>query len=1702
MAIVNDSNLNTKSLHVEEELQGESFDTSDYFFCSVGEKISVVSDDSSYDINDLPSKPLVIAERFGLVFVAHSSGFCVSKIKDVVDAAKEIKDKGSGCSIQELSVVNVNIGRVSILALSVDSSLISSVGGGVIQCFSVDSLFKQDTKPLFSCSIESNNVKDMLWIKETEPSFIVLTDSGKLLLGGINNSLKQVMDDIDAVGRSMDGSHIAVARKNNLSIFSPKFKEILRILLPIDKWTGDGDSIKVDSIKWVRSDSIVVGCFQKTEDGREENYFIQVITSKDGQIIDDSPKLALVDFDDLFPGIVDDVVPCGCGPYLLVNYLKNCELAFVSHRKSTDDHIMLFNWPQGHNQVSVVEIVRDTWLPRILLQENGDENMVLGLCADESAVYENVKVKIGLEEETELPSCCLLLCLTLEGKLVMFYVASTAVSQRSSQALSSAASNAQSISVVGPSNLEQSPLKLEEEKTKRSTSDLKSHALDPKEISSALDEVPVKKDQKPSEQNKYTLGAPTLDHNIGKELLAAKNDLKAMVDANNSKPFEQAELSRKETSNFSSFKILQDSSSSFATGKGKIENVPSLSDNCPEKNRTSTGRGIEEKVGSDVFKYTPSHTTSGSSLGSSALYNEKSIFSSPVVGQSTLPEGPHTFTDKANSTGGFFGNFNSGKTAEKAANYNQQPISGVSSGTHPILGNDKKSSPFRQINFEQNIPKQFSNVENMTKELDKLLDSIEEAGGFRDACTTAHKSSLEALEVRMDRLSEKNRIWQSFMEEQTKEIQQLLDQTVQVLARKTHMEGIVRQASDGQYWDLWNRQKLNLELDQKQCNIINRNQDLINQMIELEKHFNTLEMNIFGERSRVNLGSQALGARSVPSRHNQSLHAIHNATISQLAAAKQLSDSLSKQMAVLSIKSPTTKPNVKKQVFDSIGLPYPDDSPHSPKTIQKLGSPPNRLQLGSFSGETRSGSRRIQLSGVSSQDLETARRRRDSLDRTWANFEAPKTTVKRMVVQNERQKVGNLFGSMDKPFLSPQKLEESSSIYSKDFAVQTRNGCKDMPQKVNSDTAAATKFKWTGGTPELSQATDQPPRWKLFQENSVSAASNSSSSSSSSSVFADPNMKKENNFSTAEREGTQIGIRSGYSGTASVDTKSSALQFGEGKPQQFFFSMKDGQAQPSSSKDAKLTMSFGGQKNSDVSTSKQNAESSPSTVFPQISSTSSPNLNMQTLPVTSGTGFMTSTKLSTNVTKDVLQFPPSSFSVSSSFAAPLSSVASGDSKDVLECPTSTKSVSMSQMTPVISLSSKDAMTVKSDSVGSSINPVKEVSKTEPLASAAKLSVGNNQAITPESPEKLAPSSSTDLNFAQLKSSSTEMSKAFASSSDMMKAVTPASVSVSNAPEKPSAAFISSPVSPSELGGAISGKGNSDAAVADQDEMEEEAPETNQTTDLSLGSLAGFGLGSAPSTTAPRSNPFGGPITSAPQTMPSSISLTVPSGELFRPASFSFQSLQASQPSQSANIGSPSGAFGFSNAQQISGGGGFGQPSQIGGSGQQALGSVLGSFGQSRQIGTVLPGSGFGVPQSLGGGFSGISSSGGSFAGGFATAASSGGGFAAAATGGGFAAAAPIGGGFAAAAPSGGGFASAATSGGGFGSVATIGGGFGSVTPSVGGFASAAPSGGGFAAAGAGGFGTFGKPGATGFSAFGGAAGGRPPPPELFTQMRK
>lgn len=42
----------------------------------------------------------------------------------------------------------------------------------------------------------------------------------------------------------------------------------------------------VDSIRWVRHDSIILGCFQLTADGNEESYLVQVIKIKDGKFAD------------------------------------------------------------------------------------------------------------------------------------------------------------------------------------------------------------------------------------------------------------------------------------------------------------------------------------------------------------------------------------------------------------------------------------------------------------------------------------------------------------------------------------------------------------------------------------------------------------------------------------------------------------------------------------------------------------------------------------------------------------------------------------------------------------------------------------------------------------------------------------------------------------------------------------------------------------------------------------------------------------------------------------------------------------------------------------------------------------------------------------------------------------------------------------------------------------------------------------------------------------------------------------------------------------------------------------------------------------------------------------------------------------------------------------------------------------------------
>lgn len=298
-------------------------------------------------------------------------------------------------------------------------------------------------------------------------------------------------------------------------------------------------------------------------------------------------------------------------------------------------------------------------------------------------------------------------------------------------------------------------------------------------------------------------------------------------------------------------------------------------------------------------------------------------------------------------------------------------------------------------------------------------------------------------------------------------------------------------------------------------------------------------------------------------------------------------------------------------------------------------------------------------------------------------------------------------------------------------------------------------------------------------------------------------------------------------------------------------------------------------------------------------------------------------------------------------------------------------------------------------------------------------------------------------------------------------------------EQPLQAILPSALSSSGTG-AGEKNNSSDVAFTQEDEMEEEAPETTQIT---LGNLSGFGIGSVPNSAAPKPHPFGAAFGDTAVNPVSPFTTSAPNGGLFRPASFSIQSPQLSQPPQQTNLSAFSGGFNSGTSDDASTGKGFGQPAQIG-SGKQALGSVLGAFGQSRQLGSGLPGtvasqsafgSGFGGSQSVGG-FSNI------------------------ATGGGFAAAPLTGGGFASMASAGGGFGGVAPASGGFAAAATASGGFAAAATGVGGFAGAV-SASGFPVAG--GFGSFSNQGGSGaFSAFGSSGGTGRPPSELFTQMRK
>ncbi|URE00173.1 hypothetical protein MUK42_20830 [Musa troglodytarum] len=1792
-------------IRLEEEIEGDHGATADFVFCRLGEPVPLKPADSEFDLQAPPARPLAISERFGALFLAHSEGFLVAKTKDVIGLGKEIKEKGKGPCIQNTSVVDVKIGRVSLLAVSNDSTVLAAAVGvhdmvfasactaaDVVHCekCSGDLTFLkfitvniQECKPSFSNALKNSGIiKDLRWQKNSQKSFVVLSSDGLLCHGRVKDSIKDVMENVDAVDWSMEGDYIAVATKRDIRIFSSDFKEQICITLSFQSWSNDTESeifIKVDSIEWVRDDSIVVGCVRVNEDGNEEGYLIQVITSREHKLTENFCKPVVFSFPDLFEGVLDDILPTGAGPYLLLSYLGHWGLLLASNKKNTDQHVVLLAYSMDDNQreVSLLEFQNDKYKPTICLKENGDDNLILGFGIDKISVYEKVKVQVGIES-IELSPLCVLFCLTCEGKLIMYHVAR----------------------VSDPSDLPQSTLPptdvllenaLPTSSNLRDDTDGLTSNNNLKQIIPEAPSVPTGEELR-SARNKDIHQVPSDKIHTGKR---DESDGNSVVRPYIPQTAKMTQLSMESPTVNVTGSVGQGKSGMIETvsSSGEGVNVPHVTRNLSSdaavtmqanaKNMIKGGDKVEvspgptriggvpsdlQSIGGINAKVSPfasgSFAVSGSfgkseaGVGSKASFSsQKSLSSNPISGSTSFNligvgggssnlmfssnRGTHSETHTTS--------FNKSANTEAAIPGSSLPqkSSIVAKSLFPkpqtLVEDLRTSKSSLMLDSEPEHSKQFYNVKDMTKELDTLLSLIEQEGGFKDACTVLHQNSILTLEDGLKNLSQTFRMFRRKVEEELTEIQELQRKMSQVSARQVYMADVVKQASTKHYWDIWNRQKLNPEIEQKRQNIWKAYQDLTNQLIELERYFNTLEISKFGESDR-STGRRTFHGNMRQSRHLQSLHSVYSTLNSQLAAAEQLSDSLSRQMALLNINNPTKRVGVARELFESIGLADEGITLKSPDVRSPFHIPVSVKRITSTDFSNREYPRRAASSALSTIEPETTRRRRDSLGKNWASFDPPKTIVKRTAHQEHvRVSANSPFATAKKQFdaqiesfavIHPKATEKPASLMESLTSKVQPEGCcvsKDIQEKASQQTSksqSSTVFRWSkqlSGSPQSLVSKSHPTEeiWNHMTETSVAMAPASSllsprtlesksnpmgeirKSTTLTSVAMSPTSSLFNSASSGAKEnmGSDVVTHISNSSVKSVSFPKLMPNVQMEAPNPVATSIKfpSGTSTPkSTSKEAKTQVD----KQLNLKTlgegfsGKLQGSMQQSAVSPESSSALSTNSNALSFSTMFGAS-PSNLGVRTDISQSITGKKQSSGTVSAmTSGTKVSSSPTPFSTFTLSTPSTTSNASTSAMPSLSSItlgpSPLHAMTSASGSTSSTAqyfvpSSSASASQSQSWSSTSALSPSESSALQSSPSVSNDAKARSELTLQQTSSPQQGTPKFEPVTSQEAVNVGLTGLSMRGEPSAlPTGGSVIPAASNSQpgLGSVLSPPmgtatvNNNGLDVNSSQEEEMEEEASDASNVLNLGALGGFGLGAESTSSTPKPNPFGGSfVTANTSTSSSPVMLTASPGQLFRPPSLSLPTAQSVQPTQTVN----SSAFSGGNTSGL---GGFGQPSQIG-AGQHALGSVLGAFGQSRQLGAGGFGGGFPTVATSGGFSSATGFTGTAAGGGFAALASRGGGFAAAATGGGFAAAATSNSsGFAGGA---GGFALVASgAGGSFGG--GTGGGFGASASSSGGFASAGTgggfSGGGFAGPGAGG--GFGSGGFAGAASQGGGFG--------------
>ncbi|XP_020517592.1 nuclear pore complex protein NUP214 isoform X1 [Amborella trichopoda] len=1726
--------------------EGESRGSSDVIFQRIGASVPFAKGDWSFDPESPPAQVLAISDRFGVLFAAHSQGFCVVKTKEIIKLAEDLKEERSVSSVKELSIMVVPLAGVYLFALSTDSQTLAASVAGQVYLYSVTSLLNKEEKPFFSWSLgESSHVKDFKWKKNKDSEFIVLSSNGLLSLGAVNGPIKDMKDDVDAVDWSVHGKFIVLARKSTLSIVSVEFEEKFHISLPFQSWNDDEDStMTVDSIKWVRHDSIVIGCIQLTKDGKEDCYSVHVITSNGCKITEASSSMVALSFSEFFLAVNESILPNGHGPYLFANYLDIWGLVVASNRKTADEHLVLLGWffDGKKREATAIEIIQDKWRPRIELQENGDDNLVVGFGVDKTSTDGIFEIKLADGELKEISPYHILVVVTIDGHIDLFRIASI------------------SAPPALPEVHSELPDSVRDAGARTSTiSDVGHELSKTASISSILDT----QDDSMTSQVEGVLGGA--EESV-KKYAAGESE----PNENLSSPFVSYQSSNKATTMTS---ITSDYASPFTFNNVELRNQGILTSEGRDKQRFSTtasqnqgtaGNNADtlsgEKPISGMFdiqsplvqssapglKDSPNIGTTksvldttdievrNSSMIRSIAVNTAAIMKSHSLGlpkrddsakisvDKTRSIGFPTVASEPQSGGNFFGfkNFTGPSSLSSLASKGDRLISSHQGNEKNILSSSRQevslprmsgnyNEEFKNIGRGHQPPgtvdsvdfmKEFDNIKHIGTQLDKLLSIINEEGGPGEAVTVFRKSSIKALEEKSQNLLRSCRVCKSTIEKRHEEMQSLWDKTLQVVAWRLHTESIVKQAADDQYWKSWNCQNLSPEFELKRQKIMKASQNLRCQFIELEKHFNALELDKFGENGGALKGRTAFQRSVQPSRQIQSLHSLYNTMNSQLTVAERLADILSDQMSALNIEAPSVKRrNAAKELFESIGLiggsdlfksPEVKESEHSSYASKKFSS-------SSFSSTKESPPRK--LSSAQLFEPETARRRRNSMDKSWINVEPPKTTIKRTPREepsSDKLSLEKLPNLRNRIGFSPARQKEFTPPARPLFPSSPDKEIQEMSpvHAIGSETPGSSPsfFKWSKQTSEpLQIARLISPKTQGLPETIPQASTPSSSSTGAQAVSA-PGFSDGKNISITHKEHT------GFSSSQAImDTKTQSITQPKGaSPIKQLFPFNT--AISSTSEPMRNTMHAKDQAKGFLP-----RMSIETTVTPKLMPASAkheaaepekiPTVPMKNTFEQKDQTLTDSTKHKPVKLEDFHVLPEKSWT--SPISPPRNaSFADDPSKKPFQLDISfNKAESVGKpISPPVSVSSDSSLSppVLASIPPFSVSPVVSLAPLSSPLSFKHLQTTDNPLITSGLTGASTSQPSLDLNRPLFSDASMSMTKPSAetttqtgSTSSLFGASSTSSliqISLSqNCPSTtvpPNLGFVASSgpgliSSPSSTNGfsntitstlvnlsspapivpAVSPTPNMaqpiptnaiqpladmknetlDATILEEDGMEEEAPDP--TNDMSLGSFGVFGLGSSSPTASKPNSPFGTPFGPSTQTS-TSFSLSIPSGQLFRPASFTPPSIQPTQPDPSvfsspSKSGAPptmsafgrpsqiglgvsafgqpaqigSGASPFGQPSLVGGGtSGFGQPAQIRG-GPQVLGSALGAFGQSRQLGSSLPGAGFassssGSASSVGG-FAAMATAGD----GFGAMASGGGGFAAAAanTGGGF-----------------------------------------------------------------------------------------------------